>query len=160
MAMTAWYLEDRPAEKERIVRSDQVLQVADGDSFAIGRTKLRLYGIDAPEYLQTCEDAGGRTWECGKVAREALQLILNVPGLACTVTARDRYGRSLASCSTAQIPDVAAAQVAAGMAISDEFYGLRSYDGEQDVAEQAEKGIWAGTFTVPANWRTLHPSRQ
>ena len=36
-----------------------VTGISDGDSLQAGRVKLRLYGIDAPERKQKCEDAAG-----------------------------------------------------------------------------------------------------
>jgi endonuclease YncB( thermonuclease family) len=158
MAMTAWYLEDWIAEKEHIVGTGQRLHVADGDSFTIGATRLRLGGIDAPEYLQTCKDTQGNVWDCGKSSRAALQTLLAAPSLLCTVMAQDRYGRSIATCSTSQSADVAAVQVANGMAISTNFHGLGSYGAEQDTAEQNKKGIWAGAFLLPSDWRASHHS--
>ena len=45
-----------------------VPRIVDGDTIAIGETKIRLEGIDAPETDQLCFDAkGGRwtVWDCG-----------------------------------------------------------------------------------------------
>ena len=158
MAGTAWYLEDRLIETQTISVAGRTLHVSDGDSFAIGTKKLRLNGIDAPEYRQTCTNPAGSLWACGKSARLALEKMLSAPGLACTVTARDRYARGVATCSTSHVADIAAAHVAGGMAVSDEYYGLRTYGAEQDAAETARRGIWAGEFIQPAQWRELHAS--
>ncbi len=41
----------------------------DGDSLTIGVTRIRLFGIDAPELNQVCQ-RGGRAWSCGQAAAE------------------------------------------------------------------------------------------
>ena len=95
-----------PDPGERVAVPGQNLTVADGDSFAIGVRKLRLDGIDAPEYRQTCTDPDGRAWECGKASRASLEQFLREPGLACIAGAFDKYGRSIATCSNAHGADI------------------------------------------------------
>src|SRR5919198_5868082 len=45
--------------------------VSDGDTITLKGQRVRLRGIDAPEYNQTCEK-GGASYACGRAAREAL----------------------------------------------------------------------------------------
>jgi endonuclease YncB( thermonuclease family) len=130
------------------------IRVADGDSFQIDGRKLRLNGIDAPEYKQACKGTNGQPWECGKAARASLEMLLRSPGLRCEVEAQDRYGRSIATCAATNIADIAAAQVNAGMAVSHEYYGVRSYGDEEDAARSAKRGVWAGQFEAPSDWRS------
>lgn len=41
-------------------------RIADGDTLTLpGGTRIRFFGIDAPESDQTCKDAQGATWACG-----------------------------------------------------------------------------------------------
>jgi ATP-dependent Lon protease len=47
-----------------------VPRVVDGDTLAIGATKVRLEGIDAPETDQICLNANGVRWTCGIDARD------------------------------------------------------------------------------------------
>lgn len=151
--LVAWYFADSIVSGETIIAAQSPIQTADGDSFAIGSRKFRLKGIDAPEYRQTCADAKGVDWECGKVARAALEKLLLEPGLTCVADAQDRYHRALATCKTNQTPDLAAKQVADGFAVSHEYYGLRDYGSEEDAASAARRGIWQGSFTPPDEWR-------
>jgi endonuclease YncB( thermonuclease family) len=157
---SAWYLDDLTNQRETMTAKEGEMSVADGDSFAIGGRKLRLDGIDAPEYRQTCKDALGVAWECGKAARSALEEMLRAPGLVCKADVTDRYSRSIATCSNAKILDIAAAQVASGWAVSSDFYGLRSYGSEEDSAKYAKRGIWSGEFVHPRDWRDLNNRAQ
>ncbi len=154
LLVLGWYYDDRFNQWGPVAVAGQKIVVADGDSFVIGDRKLRLKGIDAPEYRQNCKDTRGAEWQCGRAARAALEQHLLEPGLACEAEARDRYARSLASCRTARTPDIAAAQVRDGMAISDEYYGSRSFGDEEDSAQAAKRGIWQGEFTEPSIFRT------
>jgi endonuclease YncB( thermonuclease family) len=151
--VAAWYFDDRINQWGPVSIQGQKLIIADGDSFAIGTRRLRLKGIDAPEYRQTCKDANGADWPCGRTARAALEKLLTQPGLACDAEAHDRYSRSLATCRTTQTTDIAAAQVTDGMAVSDEYYGSRSYGDEEDAARNAKRGVWQGAFALPKDYR-------
>ena len=154
----AWGYAHLTDGREIVTRAPQdEIRAADGDSFTVGKRKLRLKGIDAPEYRQTCSDASGNAWDCGKAAQGVLITLLAQPGLTCEAEAVDRFGRSLAACNTAITPDIAASLVEKGMATSNEFYGLRDYPEEEDAAQAAKRGIWQGNFTQPREWRDEHP---
>jgi endonuclease YncB( thermonuclease family) len=47
-----------------------VPRIVDGDTLAIGSTKFRLLGIDAPETDQFCVNGNGDHWTCGIGARD------------------------------------------------------------------------------------------
>jgi hypothetical protein len=42
-----------------------IARIIDGDTLAIGETKIRLEGIDAPESDQVCLDRNAAKWSCG-----------------------------------------------------------------------------------------------
>ncbi len=48
-------------------------RIIDGDTIAIGRVHVRLYGIDAPESEQSCEDADRMAYACGSAATAELR---------------------------------------------------------------------------------------
>jgi endonuclease YncB( thermonuclease family) len=138
------YLETRPREpfsgKARAV---------DGDSLELGNRRVRLIGIDAPEYGQTCEKAGGTT-PCGRLAHAELKFLISGKRIVCESVGYDNYDRTLAKCHAGET-DLGAAMVRAGWAIS---YG--DYRSEERQARRARAGIWAGEFIEPADWRVLH----
>jgi endonuclease YncB( thermonuclease family) len=156
MMVAAYYYNRQTDITEVVPITGLKLVVADGDSFSIGSRRLRLDGIDAPEYHQICQDERAIPWECGKAARASLEQRLLEPGLRCTATVHDQYARSIAHCANNRIADIGAAQVTAGMAISDDFYGIRSYGEEENSAQAEKRGIWRGEFMPPREWRANH----
>jgi endonuclease YncB( thermonuclease family) len=154
LVLAVW-LERGPARSIRAADGREV-SVIDGDSLRIGEQEVRLGGIDAPEYPQTCRDAAGAEWPCGREARDLLEQLVAAPGLVCTTREGDRFGRALAVCRT-QAGDLAGALVAAGFA---ESSGDRRFDNhEQGVAaaRAARRGIWRGPHQHPAEWRRANP---
>lgn len=47
-------------------------EVIDGDSLRVGGTGVRLFGVDAPEYSQSCFSNGSPV-ACGIMAKDALE---------------------------------------------------------------------------------------
>jgi endonuclease YncB( thermonuclease family) len=118
----------------------------DGDTLSSNGERLRLKGIDAPEYRQKCR-RGGVDWACGEEARKALVTIVKTGTAECRGRDRDRYGRLLVTCMVADL-DINAAMVRNGMALS---YG--GYAAEEGMARQAKAGVWAGDFERPSDYR-------
>ena len=50
-----------------------------GDTIHIGKTKIRLHGIDAPEMKQECYRVDGTPYRCGEAATDALRVLIGVP---------------------------------------------------------------------------------
>jgi endonuclease YncB( thermonuclease family) len=123
--------------------------VNDGDSITLGKERVRLLGIDAPEYSQVCQ-RGGADYACGRRAREALVQLIGRRPVSCSGTRRDRYGRFLGECIVGDV-NLNRAQVVAGWAVA---YG--GYETEEAAARAAKAGIWAGTFDRPQDWRRHH----
>lgn len=116
------------------------------------RQRLRLYGVDAFESTQTCRDAKGEVWACGKVATERLRQLVARPGFGCHVDREfvDRHAREFAFC-LAGGRDVGALLVSEGLAFA---YGRGAqYLPFEAEARQAGKGAWAGSFVRPQFFR-------
>ena len=73
-------------------------RVVDGDTIHIGKTKIRLHGIDAPEMKQTCRTRKGEEQMCGQLAKQALQRLVQGQDVVCKGDTRDRYKRLIAVC--------------------------------------------------------------
>ena len=125
-------------------------RASDGDSFRLGEERVRLLDIDAPELRQSCTDAAGRGWPCGKQARDRMAALLRRGVVDCRPEGRDRYDRLLARCSVGG-QDLGAALVGEGWAIASGDYGR-----EEAQAKQRRAGIWAGGFDLPRDWRNDH----
>lgn len=129
--------------------------VADGDTLTINGTRIRLIDIDAPELDQMCHDAQDREWPCGRQASSRLRSRLRGHDLRCQPKSVDKYGRILATCALPDGTDVNAWMVQEGLAVTSGFANV--YDAQQDEAKSARRGLWAGSFTPPREWRHQHP---
>lgn len=125
--------------------------LADGDSLRLGGERVRMKGIDAPEYDQTCIKAG-ESYPCGRLAKQALQNMIAGKEMACKGWERDHYGRVLAICRIGDV-NLNRRMVEEGWAVA---YG--EYHSEQHEARKQKRGMWAGTFQTPHQWRESHGS--
>ncbi len=139
-----------PAIAEPIVG---VASVVDGDTIEIHGTRIRINGIDAPESRQLCLDAAGKQYRCGQQAALALADFLDAHRPAsCIEVDRDRYGRTVAVC-TAGGQDVADWLVRGGHALDWPRYSDGAYASAEKAAQVARRGMWAGSFARPWEWR-------
>lgn len=130
------------------------VRVIDGDSLKLGPDEIRLFGIDAPEYRQTCRDKAGGDWPCGEDAAQALRNLVADRIIECTPVDTDRYGRSVAECSAGR-RDVNAEMVRQGWATAYRNHSL-AYVAQEAEARAAKRGIWRGSFENPQRWRERH----
>lgn len=124
-------------------------RVIDGDSLVVGGVEIRLYGIDAPESHQICSRAG-LPWACGSSATSAMRALVDGREVRCQARVHDRYGRTVATCSTGGA-DLGSAMVRDGNAVA---YG--AYSAEERQARDARRGIWSSSFERPSTWRAHH----
>ncbi len=133
-----------------------VASVIDGDTIEIHGERIRLHGIDAPESCQTCEDATGRQWRCGQKAALSLQDLIGHRTVTCRQRDVDRYGRIVAQCQQGDI-DIGEWLVGRGLALAYRKYS-KAYVAAEETASAARRGVWAGSFTAPWDWRREHGS--
>jgi endonuclease YncB( thermonuclease family) len=126
------------------------VEVTDGDSFEIGATRIRLNAVDAPEGRQTCV-RNGMIWQCGDAAAAKLRSLVAGREVVCTRKDTDSYGRMVAVCRSGST-DLGAEMVSAGLALAYRQYG-NDYVAEENAARAARRGLWAGEFTPPWEYR-------
>jgi endonuclease YncB( thermonuclease family) len=128
--------------------------VTDGDGLRIGDERIRLWGIDAPELDQQCR-RNRTVYACGTEARDALERLVDAGAPSCERLYEDPYGRTVARCSVAGV-DLGAEMVRLGLAVDFRRYSKGAYADEEAQARAARRGLWAGEFEVPAQWRRTH----
>jgi endonuclease YncB( thermonuclease family) len=125
-------------------------QVIDANTVTIGSDVIRLADIDAPDLGQACERAA-RRYDCGQEAAWALAQRVERHWLTCHGRERDESGRVPAICFLAgPAIDINGHMVRQGWALA---VGER-YAAEQAAAQRERRGLWAGRFAAPAEWRT------
>jgi len=149
----AWAIQQYTFSEEIIRVDGKAVRVIDGDSFAAGEDEFRIYGIDAPEYRQTCLDENGKPWLCGKVARNELEQIMRRDDLSCAVYARDQFGRAVVKCTGQKGTDLGSLLVERGLAASGHHFDETIYATSEREAQKAKRGIWRGEFMRPDVWR-------
>lgn len=142
---------------ETLIFAPGEVRTVDGDTLAIGKLRIRLSGIDAPETAQYCTDAAGERYGCGIRSTEFMRAFIGDNALVCEVTDLDKYRRSLGDCFLSDTGDsVSEAIVRAGWAVSFTKYS-HQWDAVEADAIANKRGMHAGTFISPSKFR--HPNR-
>jgi endonuclease YncB( thermonuclease family) len=126
------------------------VRVIDADTIDVGGTRVRLYGIDAPEMGQPCS-ADGRTWDCGAWARDAVSNRFEGSYARCDAQDVDRYGRIVAQCLV-DGQDIGQMIVRSGLAWAFRRFS-ESYDLDEKAAALAGRGLWAVEVQSPSEYR-------
>ena len=138
-----------PREQDWSALAPEV-RVVDGDTLRLGDRTLRLAAVDAPERGQGCTDPQGRWFDCGAAAAEALSRLIDGRSVVCVVRGRDRFGRGLGVCRAGGA-DLNAGLVRAGWALAyPDDPAMLALEAE---ARRAARGLWAGGFQRPEEWR-------
>lgn len=138
-------------------------RVVDGDTLRVDGRTFRLWGIDAPELVQACE-RDGLNYACGRAAAAFLRSLLTpaIPTgdrtldaaaaqVVCEPRASDQYGRTAALCKAGTM-DLGAEMVRGGWALVLVRHGT-DYAAEEEDARTNLRGLWAGAFDAPWEWR-------
>lgn len=126
-------------------------EIVDGDTIKVSGNTVRFDGIDAPEKRQQCRDSMGETYNCGVVATEALRSKIGESSVFCEQVEEDYYGRIIGTCYLGEL-DLNGWMVRQGHALAYREYSDK-YIPEEQEAREAERGIWAGEFVPPWEWR-------
>jgi endonuclease YncB( thermonuclease family) len=126
--------------------------VVDGDSLEVKGIRIRLFGNDAPESFQICT-RDHIAYRCGQRAAFALADKIGVRPIVCSRRDTDRYGRMVAVCQAGG-EDLSAWMVEQGHAIAFRRYSL-AYVPQENVARIARRGLWAGDFQRPEDYRRV-----
>ncbi|WP_082254954.1 thermonuclease family protein [Candidatus Pelagibacter communis] len=137
-------------------------KVIDGDTIRIKGTKIRLYGIDAPENNQLCSKPWlslsvvtfFKDYECGLKATNLLDNFIKNEIIVCKKKSLDRYNRVVAICFKKK-RDINSWLVRNGLAVAYRKYSKKYIISEND-AKKEKKGLWAGKFVMPWEWRKKH----
>jgi endonuclease YncB( thermonuclease family) len=127
-----------------------VVSVVDGDTLDLHGTRIRLWGIDAPESRQLCR-RDGEPWRCGQAAALALSHRIGRRTVYCETRDVDRWGRLVALCREGS-EDLSEWLVRAGLALAYRRYA-KDYVAREELARRARAGIWAGAFAPPWEYR-------
>lgn len=132
--------------------------VLDGDSLRVNKKEIRLFGIDAPEYSQTCFNKKNIEYACGQISKEFLIKLIGGKKINCFYAQKDKYQRYLSICYLNDI-SVNEVLVKNGMAV---VYNFTQSDELMDLLEEQAKknklGIWQGPFELPSVYRKKNPN--
>jgi endonuclease YncB( thermonuclease family) len=126
--------------------------IIDGDTLEIHGTRIRLWGIDAPESSQSCRGEDSLQYRCGAKAANDLDVFVARRPVSCQPRDLDRYGRTVAACSVGDV-DLGDWLVRNGLALDWPQYSKGRYGDAQRDAEHAGRGMWAGSYVEPWLYR-------
>lgn len=124
---------------------------SDGDSFEIWNQRIRLLGIDAPEFGQECKRASGAVYACGDESLKFLKRYVANTEVKCEGDAKDDHGRLLATCFV-NGKNLNETLVRKGWAVAFIRYDDR-YLNQEKQAKTEKLGLWQGEFQRPASYR-------
>ena len=106
-------------------------RIVDGDTIDVDGTRVRLFGIDAPEMGQSQ----------GAVSKKALAMLLRGKTVTVRPVDRDRWGR-IVGIVECEGHDVCRTMVAIGCALADRTY-TRRYVADERRARRQGAGLWS-----------------
>ena len=141
----------------------------DGGTLLLRGVEVQLFGMDAVESDQVCQDAEGADYPCGRRATHALQTLLRDTDAVCFPLFAINDSRVVAVCELteegAEFPsspidfmqagrerNLSRLMIAQGHALSIGI-GSEYFRADQDEAQRQRIGIWQGSFQPPSVWR-------
>ena len=141
----------------------------DGETLLLRGVEVQLFGMDAVEVDQVCQNAEGANYPCGRHATHALQTLLRTGAVVCFPLFAVNEYRVVAVCELTKDGEVIPSSPvdfmhegrqrnlsrlmiaqghALGIGIGSEFFGA-----DQEEAQRQGAGIWQGSFQPPSAWR-------
>ncbi len=128
------YSQEEVSGRATIISGDtiSIKNMDDGKQFI-----FRLWGIDAPELEQPCEEKNGQSVDCGVLARNAVRTIVRKNELVCVDFEKDLEGKLTGLC----------------------YMGDQILNGAMDFldvekkARLKDRGVWKYKFMAPWKWR-------
>ncbi len=147
------------------VRSEEIKEISgnakiiDGDTIKINSKKIRLHGIDAPEFKQMCKKpylkivffTFTKDYPCGKISTQKLQKKINNKAITCKILDIDRYKRLIGECFKRNL-NLNSWLVSNGYAVAYRKYS-KKYVSFEINAKNEKLGIWQGKFEMPWDYR-------
>ncbi len=126
-------------------------RIVDGDTIDIGRLRIRLHGIDAPEAGQKCKKTNGGSWPCGKEAIKAIARLADGQKVRCVGDVWDDFGRLVAVCSVGDI-EINREMVRLGLAWNFDKYSM-DYKPLENRVRKAKIGVFKAPTMPPWKYR-------
>ena len=164
-----WDQLDAPVEQADDLLGPAEGNAIDGETLLLRGVEVQLFGMDAVEVDQICQDAEGVDYPCGRRATYALQTLLRTGAVVCFPLFAVNENRVVAVCELvedgAEIPsspidflqderrrNLSRLMIAQGHALSIGI-GSQYFGSDQDEAQRQRIGIWQGSFQPPSAWR-------
>ena len=122
--------------------------VIDGDTLNVRGKIIGLRGISAPGPQQSCLNAAGESYACGKASAKALATHIGSAVVTCETQGSDEHGRILAICRKGT-EDLSAWMTAQGHATANR-QASSAYVTDEKQAWAKRRGLWAGVFDDPS----------
>lgn len=166
-----WDQVDTPMEQSNNLLGPAKGNAIDGETLFLRGVEVQLFGMDAVEADQVCQDAAGADYPCGRRATHALQTLLQEGAVVCFPMFAVNENRVVAVCELADegadLPsspfplafmqegrerNLSRLMIARGHALSVGI-GSQYFLADQDEAQRQRLGIWQGSFQPPSVWR-------
>jgi endonuclease YncB( thermonuclease family) len=137
-----------------LISSPALADTITGQASVIDGDTIEIHGkrIDAPESSQLCRGGDSLQYRCGAKAANVLDDHIAGRPVSCESVGNDQYGRIVAFFSI-DGEDVAGWLVRNGLAFDWPRYSKGKYASAQKEAERAGRGVWAGSYVVPRDYR-------
>ncbi len=143
----------KDGNSQKLVVVGNVSKFQDGDSFILGELfKVRMLAIDTPEKKQICKDKKGLEFKCGEASTEHLKKLIGKGSLSCEMNGWGAYNRHLFVCKNSKGEDINQAMVRDGFAVMSTYKPFL-YEKEEAEAKANKRGLWAGEFQHPSDYR-------